>query len=145
MYVDKKGTLILPWPSRSNTPLSEFSTKYFFTIAFPCFFPYASGDFTINRPRTCTSLSDCAEHLLWYKDGRFAKHRYLKFIARNMIIKKQTLEKNSFIVQQKLGEPHISISELKEKIEKGDESICKKISYFSDTLRGSSQCWSRRY
>ena len=34
---------------------------------------------------------------------------------------------------------------MKEKIEQGDESICKKILYFSDTLRGSSQYWSRRY
>jgi len=75
-------------------------------------------------------LSDWAEHLLWYKDGRFANHSYFKFIAHNMIIRKQTLEKSLFIVQQTLGEPHISISELKEKIEKGDESICKKILYF---------------
>ena len=40
-----------------------------------------------------------------------------------MIIRKQTLKKSLFIVQQTLGEPHISISELKEKIEKGNESI----------------------
>jgi len=31
----------------------------------------------------------------------------------------------------------MSISELKEKYEKGDKSICKKILYFSDTLRVS--------
>jgi len=66
-----------------------------------------------------------------------------------MIIRKQTLEKFIYCStnarRTTLGEPHISISELKEKIEKGDESICKKILNFSDTLSGSSQYWSRRY
>ncbi|WAQ97056.1 hypothetical protein MAR_029746 [Mya arenaria] len=43
------------------------------------------------------------------------------------------------------GDPHITVSELKEKLERGDNYICKKILYFSDTLRGTNQYWARRY
>ena len=63
---------VIPWPTTDSNPASEFSTPYFFTMAFPCLFPYGKGDFHINRPVTCPTLHDWAEHLLWYKDERFA-------------------------------------------------------------------------
>ena len=47
-----------PWPTTDMTPASEFTTPYFFTMAFPCLFPYGKGDFHINRPVTCPSLHD---------------------------------------------------------------------------------------
>jgi hypothetical protein len=33
--VNKKGTVTLPWPTRNNQPVSEFTTQYFFTLSFP--------------------------------------------------------------------------------------------------------------
>ena len=96
--VNKKGTLILPWPTRNNKPVSEFTTQYFFTLAFPTLFPYGTGDFFINRPRTVSSIGDWAEYLLWYDDGRFAHHPYFKFIVHNMILRKRALENGNFIV-----------------------------------------------
>ena len=56
---------VIPWPSTDTTPASEFTTPYFFTMAFPCLFPYGKGDFHINCPITCPTLHDWAEHLLW--------------------------------------------------------------------------------
>ena len=61
----KRNKVTIPWPTRDNVPMSEFTTKYFFTLAFPCLFPRGSGDFHINRPRTLISMSDWAEHLIW--------------------------------------------------------------------------------
>ena len=89
---NKKSTLILPWPTRNNKPVSEFTTQYCFTFAFPTLFPYGTGDFFINRPRTVSSIGDWAEHLLWYDDGRFGHHPYFKFIVHNMILRKRALE-----------------------------------------------------
>jgi hypothetical protein len=38
--VNKRGTISIPWPTRDNIPISEFTTQYFFfTLAFPAFFP----------------------------------------------------------------------------------------------------------
>ncbi|KAK3083478.1 hypothetical protein FSP39_023709 [Pinctada imbricata] len=140
----KKKEARIPWPTRANEPISEFTTRIFFTLSFPTLFPRQQGDFHINRPRTCTSLSDWADHLMWYKDGRFAKHQYFKFIVHNMIMRKRALELSSFIVKQKLGEEHFSIDEIREKIRGGDTTIVDKLLYFSASLRGTSQYWNQR-
>ena len=52
------GTVTIPGPTRQNIPISEFTTQYFFTLAFPALFPFGTGDFHINRPRTVDSMSD---------------------------------------------------------------------------------------
>ena len=139
-----KGKFSIPWPTRGNTPISEFCTQNFFTLSFPCLFPYATGDFYSNRPRTCSSLSDWADHLLWYEDGRFAHHQYFKFIVHNMIMRKRALESSTFIVKQQLGEDQLTVSDLINQLQNGNTSISKKIQYFSSSLRGTSQYWGQR-
>ena len=47
-------------------------------------------------------------------------------------------------MQQKLGEYHISVEEIKQQLESGDNSIVNKILYFSASLRGSEQYWAQR-
>ena len=126
--VNKKNEVVLPWPTRDNIPVSEFTTKNFFTLAFPALFPKGTADFHVNRPRTCSSMTDWARHLMWYKDGRFARHQIFKFIV-HMILRKRALEQSNFVVNQKLGEYTISVSELKEKVNNGDNSIAEKKSY----------------
>ena len=140
----KKKHTVLPWPSRNDTPVSEFTTQYFFTLSFPCLFPYAQGDFFINRPRTCYSLAEWAEHLLWYTDGRFARHQYFKFIVHNMIMRKRALTEATFIMKQQIGDNHITVQELKQQLENGDQSTVQKMIYFAACLRGTSQYWAQR-
>jgi signal recognition particle subunit SEC65 len=144
VQINRQGTVTIPWPTRSDIPISEFTTRYFFTMAFPYLFPYGTGDFHVNRPRTCTSLADWADHLIWYQDGRFAHHQYFKFVVHNMIMRKRAFENSSFIVKQQLGEDHITISDLREQIQNGDNSVAKKILYFGSSLRGTSQYWAQR-
>ncbi|KAK3104656.1 hypothetical protein FSP39_007268 [Pinctada imbricata] len=134
----------ISWPTRDNEPVSEFTTKYFFTLAFPCLFPYGLGDFYINRPRTCISMSDWADHLLWYEDGRFAKHQYFKFVIHNMIMRKKAMETSNFVYNQQLGDGHLTIDMLKEQIQNGDTSAGKKILYFGSSIRGTNQYWNQR-
>ena len=59
---------VIPLPTTGTTPASDFTTPYFFTMAFPFLFSYGKGDFPINRPVTCPTLHKWAEHLLWYQD-----------------------------------------------------------------------------
>jgi hypothetical protein len=119
--------------------VSEFIAHYIFTLSFPALFPYGTADFFINRPRTVTSIGDWAEHLLWYDDGRFANHPYFKFIAHNMTSRKKALESGSFIANQKLGDDHLTISHLKERLEHGDDSFAETKLYFGASLRGTPQ------
>ena len=134
----------IPWPTQIKIPLSEFTTKHFFTLALPCLFPYGKGDFHINRLRTCESMADWAEHLLWYKDGRFAKHQYFKLIVHNTIMRKRTLEQSTYVVRQQLGDDQLTLSSLKDKIENGDKSIAQNVLYFEACLRGTAQYWTKR-
>ena len=85
---------VIPWPTTDRESASEFTTPYFFTMAFPCLFPTGHGDYSVNRPRTCTLLHEWAEHLLWYQDGRFAKHKVWKFVVYNMIMRKRALDQS---------------------------------------------------
>ena len=77
-------------------------------------------------------MSDWAEHLLWYDDGMFPHHQYFKFVVHNMIMRKKALENCKFVVNQKLGDKHLSISELTNKLNDGDNSIAKKVLYISE-------------
>ncbi|CAC5397333.1 unnamed protein product [Mytilus coruscus] len=113
--INKKAQILIPWPTRGNIPLSEFTTRHFFTLSFSCLLPHACVDFHMNRSLTCSSMSDWANHLIWYKDGRFAKHKFLKFIVHN-IINRKLIDNSTFIVQQKLGESMLTISDLKAKL-----------------------------
>jgi FAD synthase len=59
-------------------------------------------------------------------------------------MRKKTLANYNFVVNQKLRDKHLSISELKNKIKDGDNSIAKKVLYFGASLRGTTQYWSQR-
>ena len=115
----------------------------FFTLAFRFLLPYKKGDYHINRRCTCTPFSDGEEHLLWYKDGQFAHHQYFKFVAHNIMMRKRALDNALFIVNQNLGDKHVTVHDLKEKLQEWNQSIPKNL-YFSGTLTGTSQYWERR-
>lgn len=82
--VNKEGTVTIPWPIQGYSTY-EFTTQHFFSFAFSILFSHGFGDFYINRPVTCATMTEWAKHLLWYMDGRFAKHPYFEFIIHNMI------------------------------------------------------------
>ena len=117
----KRGIFTIPWPTRDNQPVSEFTTVNFFTLAFPTLFPYATGDFHINRPKPVT-MTDWAEHLMWFSDGRFAQYPYFKFVLHNMIARKRAIDQGNYIVRQQLGDPHLTVADLKQKLQEGDTS-----------------------
>jgi hypothetical protein len=61
-----------------------------------------------------------------------------------MLVRKRAIENSSFIVQQKLGDPNITVEELRDQLESGNDSIPKKVLYFSASLRGTQQYWAQR-
>ena len=89
-------------------------------------------------------MIEWAKHLLWYDDGRFAKHSFFKFVAHNMIMQKNAIENSSYIIKQKLGENHFTVNDLKNLVENGDTSVGQKIIYFSGNLRGTTPYWGQR-
>ena len=49
-----------------------------------------------------------------------------------MIMRKKALENGNFVVNQKLGDKHLSVSELTNKLNDGDNSTAKKVLYISE-------------
>ena len=59
-------------------------------------------------------------------------------------MRKRALEQSSYIVKQQLGDEHMTVDDLRQRIEKGDNSIGQKILYFGAKLRGTSQYWAQK-
>ena len=87
-----RGKISIPWPTRDETLLSEFTTQCFFTLAFHVYSHTEKEIYNFNRRRTCTTFSDWMEHLLWFKDGRFAHGQYIKFVAHNNLIRNRAVD-----------------------------------------------------
>lgn len=112
MYLSINGEQ-LPFPDQQEIIYQCQSSQhntYLHKLSLPFFHMGVVVFFYINRPNTCSSMGDWAEDLLWYTDGRFAKHPYFK-VLHNMIMRKK--EHSSFIVKQKLGDQHFTVSDLK--------------------------------
>ena len=74
-------------------------------------------------------MADWAEHLLWDDDGRFARHPYFKFVVHNMIMRKRAVEQSSFVVRQQLGDEHLTVTDLKAKLQSEGDCVGAKIMY----------------
>jgi hypothetical protein len=83
------------WPTRSVKPISEYSTEKLFCMAFPWLFPGGIGD--INEPRLHPIyVSDWAQNLLYYEDGRFAKDNLWSFFVLNYIYRHRNQASSHF-------------------------------------------------
>ena len=59
-------------------------------------------------------------------------------------MRKCTLEQNRYVVDQQLGDPHLTVADLQERLARGDTSIANKLLYFGANLRGTAQYWHQR-
>src|SRR3954451_21680777 len=61
------------WPEIDGIPINEFQTPGYMARAFPTLYPYGQGDLRSERARDIKP-AEYFKHMLWYKDGRFARH-----------------------------------------------------------------------
>ncbi|CAH3045001.1 unnamed protein product [Porites lobata] len=60
-----------------------------------------------------------------------------------MIMRKRALEQSRFFVDQQVGNPHITVADLQERLARGD-TFTDKLLYFGANLRGTAQYWHQR-
>ena len=79
----------------------------------------------INQARTCagTSVSDWPPHVV----QRWKIDKYFKFIVINIIMKKRTLEQSTYIMKEQIGDEHMSLHDLKQRIQIGDDCSAQKM------------------
>ena len=116
----------------------------YYTMAFPTLIPDGVGDFTVSRKHPFKSLDDWAEHCIWWKDGRFAKHPFFKFVVMNIIQRGQARTQSTFFVGARLGEAAPSVQELKEKVANRDESLLRTCISYASNIKGTDPYWYDR-
>ena len=134
---------VIEWPQISNTPIDEFHTEGYFTMAFPCLFPTGSGDYTSPRQRRIT-LGYYIKHMMLYKDGRFARHSRFRYFALNTSMRWHSLQTGRIYVRQNPTDAQLTIDELRQLVNNEDDSFANRVVHFGYTLRGTAQYWFKQ-
>jgi hypothetical protein len=139
------GTKI-SWPLVEDQPLSEYTTPFLATMAFPCLFPDGKGDPT--NPSLCRdiTLGNKIQHLIKFAEFvngkwiyRFASHPRFSYWALNMIQRKRMMQQNAIFLKQNPEESHLTIDELRNM---GNSStFMSKLWRYASNITGSSSYW----
>jgi hypothetical protein len=136
----KDRTYRVGYPTRSEKPVSEWDNEKIFCCAFPWLFPGGYGDIKGIRDQSI-NLSEWAENLLYYEDGRFARDKLWCFFTLNYLYRRRNQGQSHFFYQNILGADPPSLEELQSRIQQGDTSTIDKIMYFSKVIPGTTAYW----
>ena len=70
------------WPKIDGNPINEFQTPSYMARAFPTLYPYGHGDLR-SKCAWDVMPAEYFKHLMWYKDGRFARHTRWRYFTLN--------------------------------------------------------------
>jgi ATP-dependent DNA helicase PIF1 len=133
------------WPDIEGVPINEFKTAGYIARAFPTLYPYGRADFRSSRAIRVLP-AEYFKHLLWYKDGRFARHSRWRYFALNSSMRWRALQEGQVYVIQNLRDEQINVKDIQEMIENGDDKMADRIMRYGEGLRGTRQFWmARRY
>ena len=132
----------LMWPSIGGTPINEFQTEGYFSMAFPTLFPTGAADFNGTRIIPIKA-GNYFTHLMKYDDGRFAKHPRLRFFALNTEMRWRANETGRFYIRQHPGEAHLTVDDLRDMVGREGEVFSNKVIHYGASLRGTKQYWFR--
>ena len=107
----------LMWPSIGGTPINEFSTEGYFSMAFPTLFPTGAADFHGQRCHQVT-IGNYFKHLMMYEGGRFAKHPRFRFISLNTEMRWRALQIGRIYVRQHPGDAQLTVDELRDMVDR---------------------------
>jgi len=130
----------LHWPPREVKPISEFSDTKIFCLAFPWLFPGGIGDIKESREFDI-DLSDWAQNLLFYEDGRFARDNMWCFFVLNYIQRHRNKNQSRWFVNDFIGTSPPTLELLQAKLINGDQSFINKLMYFGKVVPGSNAYW----
>ncbi|KAK3922574.1 ATP-dependent DNA helicase, partial [Frankliniella fusca] len=134
------NTLI--WPSIGPVPINEFGSPGYLTLCFPYLFPYAEADYTMPR-KSKISLPAYIQHLMLYKDERFAKDERFRYFMMNSQMRWNALNLGNLYVKKNEFFSKMTISQLKEYLS-NDKSMVKQIMYYGSRIRSTKSYWNSR-
>ena len=121
----------------------EMKTCGFFAQAFPTIFINGSADITIPQ-LTTPDYQEWVEHIYHVTDNRVSNHPILRFFLINLGLRMRAKTQGSFIVAKQLHDAHLSVEELRENLERNDESVPRKLISVGAKFANSSPYWRER-
>ncbi len=106
--------------------------------AFPALYPHGHGDLQLQRVRDIM-LAEYFKHLIWYKDGRFARYTWWRYFALNSTMRWRALQEGRIYVRQNLRDAQIDVTDIQEMIDSGDKQMADRIMRYGKGLRGLRQ------
>lgn len=130
-------------PTMSSQPLSEFSSRRLFAMAFPTLFPRGQGDWHQARLRS-VSLHDYAAHLMRYYDGRFARHPRFRYVVFNRLMRLTVDQSSRYYISKNSSLTNLSIEELEElMVGSQNKSTVDSFARVGGKLKGSRPYWKQ--
>ena len=136
-----KRHMTICWPKTSEVPVSEYSSKKLFAMAYPWLFPGGVGDVT-DFPTD--DIGKWGEMLFRHKDGRFQNDKFFCFYALNYITRHRNASSGSWFVREfSKGCPE-NLEDLKSQIEAGNTSFINRITHCNQNIKGSTPYWHKK-
>ena len=127
----------------SKEPLRELKVAGFFSMAYPTIFVNGSCDITIKALHP-VPYQEWVSHIYYNVDNRVSAHPYLKFHLMNINLKKKALDQGSFVVAQQINDIHLTVEQLLQNIQSGDNSVADKISKVGSNIPTTGPYWYQR-
>ena len=144
----RQGAHITLPPFRA-TPLSEFNREQaLLSRAFPTLYPYGKAEWISPRCRT-VAYKAYIEHLIKYRDGRFAQHPRFRYVVFNTMMRQQSNIRSTFFVRRHPNEAQLDVEELRQAFTSDSpaaQSLLNSVVRYSGSLRGTRPFWNgKRY
>lgn len=126
--------------------MSEFD-EYFFSMAFPELFLDGSGDHEVQRDIRI-ELDEWLTNMMWQGDHGVARHNVFCFVAFSVLQRHRAMNQGSFFVGSHIGrrssvgeagqrDAPLSLADLSERVQNGDDSLAQSIYFWAGNLTGS--------
>src|SRR5436305_8748860 len=101
------------WPEIDGSTINEFQTIGYIVRAFPALYPTGHADLCGERARDIKP-AEYFKHLIWYKDGRFARHTRWRYFALNSTMRWRALQEGRVYVRQNFNDEQLDVTDIQE-------------------------------
>ncbi|KAI3949440.1 hypothetical protein MKX01_000088 [Papaver californicum] len=123
--------------------IDEFTREGYITMAFLALFPYGTADLRQLRLR---KVGECQyfQHLMKYRDGRFAQDSRFRYFALNSLTRWRALSLGSVYVKNHPQDGELSIQSIRDMVSSKDSRLISRVSYCAKQIQGiRAYCYTR--
>ncbi|CAB4435573.1 unnamed protein product [Rhizophagus irregularis] len=117
-------------PNIDDTAINEFNTSGYIARAFPTLYPTGSADLRAEHVRD-VKPAEYFQHLLKYKDRRFACHPRWRYFTLNSQMRWRALQEGKVYVKQSLNGSQLTVGDI-QKMMKDDNHMANRIVRFGE-------------